>query len=328
MPDVAINRRQILLSAVESSYGVDRAPQEANSYQAIRLIEPFTVDLGQEVIEQNGGLSTLGFSRPYATVRPVGVTFRTFVVGHDAGSYTANNKPPLGDLLRGCGMIETFVSSNEFGRPAYTYAPAGRVQSQASHTLVAHVDGYEHRILGAMGNVNFIMVGASPIIAEFNFRGLLSTEANTLRSTPVGLPSGTPPRWVGSGSIIVASLAAVVENMNFNTNNKIFEQRASLALSGSGIIKVVITERSPGGSFDPEATNASSYDWINAWRSTSGAYVNVAAGTVQGNRFTLTSSQIISKTLRWQDKEGLAVFGIDYQAYERNGNDEYRIMFD
>lgn len=328
MPDVLLNRRELLITAIESIYATDRAPQETNSYQAIRLIEPFNIDLGQEVIEQTGGLNTLGFSRPYATVRPVGLTFRTFVQGLDSGSYTTNRKPPIGDLLRACGMLEVFTSSTAAGIPEYRYTPAGRVQSQTSQTMIPHIDGYEHRIVGAMGNVNFVYVGASPVIAEFNFRGILSTEASTARGNPTGLPTGAPPRWVGSGSVYIQSLSAVIENMNFNTGNRIFEQRASQALSGSGIAKILITERAPSGSFDPEATNASSFDFINEWRSTSGAVLRAQVGITQGNRFTLINSQAISKTLARQDKDGLAVFGVDYQAYERSGDDEYALIFD
>ena len=328
MPDVLLNRRQILLTAVESVYGVDRAPQETNSYQAIRILEPMTIDLGQEHIEQTGGLNTLGFSRPFATVRPVGLSFRTFVQGLDSGSYTTNRKPPVGDLLRSCGMMEVFVTSNAAGVPEYSYTPTGRVQSQTSQTFVAHVDGYEHRITGAMGNVNILLVAATPVIAEWNFRGVLTTEASTSRGNPVGLPTGVPFRWIGSGSIYIESLSAIIENLNFNSGNRILEQRASLAPSGSGIIRVMITERAPGGSMDPEATQAGSMDFINLWRSTSGSAIRVQAGIAQSGRFTLVASQAVTKTLTRQDKEGLAVFGVDYQAYERSGDDEYRIVFD
>lgn len=324
--DVALNRRQILLSAVESSYGVDRAPQETTSYQAIRIIEPFALDLGQEVLEQTGGLNTLGFSRPFGTVRPVGISFKTFVQGVGT-SYTATVKPPLGDLLRGCGMLETFVTSNAQGRPGYSYKPLSRVQSQASVTFVAHVDGYEHRIVGAMGNVNFVGVAATPFVAEFNFRGQLSTEASTTRGTPVGLPTATPARWVGSGSVFVQSLTAVIENLNMNTGNRIFEQRASNALSGSGIIKCLITERQPGGSIDPEATNAGSFDWVNVWRSSSGALLYAQAGVAQGECFSIVCSQAVFKTLARQDKSGLATFGVGWSGYEVAGDDDLELRF-
>lgn len=326
--DVSLNRRQILLTRIESLYGQDALPQETTSGQAIRIIEPFQLDLGQEVLEQTGGLNTLGFSRPFGTVRPVGITFKTFLQGTTSvATYSATIKPPCADLFRACGMLETFATSNSVGRPQYSYRPLSRVQSQASVTLVANVDGYEHRLIGCMGNVNIVGVAATPFVAEWNFRGQLSTEASTTRGTPVGLPTATPARWVGSGSVFVQSLAAVIENLNANTGNRIFEQRASNAQSGSGIIKCLITERQPGGSVDPEATNASSFDWVNVWRSSSGAQLYAQAGVAQGECFAIVSSQAVFKTLARQDKTGLAVFGIGWTGYEVSGDDDIEFRY-
>ena len=327
MADVFLFRRQIFLAALESTYGVDANPTHTASYQAIKLMEPFTPDFGQENVEVSAGLLTRGFSRPIGTVRPAGITFRTYVHGLDSGSYTANRKPPIGDLLRACAAFETFVSSNADGQPEYQYAPAQDVGSDGSVTLVAHIDGFEHRLVGCRGNVNFIYGAAAPVVAEFNLRGQLTTEAATTRSTSVSLPVQIPPRWIGSGSIFIGSLAANVENLNFSTNNAVLEQRASAAASGSGIIAVLLPERAPGGSFDPEASQPSSFDFFGSWRSTSGAVLRLQAGTSQGNRFTLIASQTVLKKNDWGNKTGLAIFNVDYQCYERGGDDEYLLRF-
>ena len=326
--DVFLMRRQILMAGLEATYGIDVVPTHTASYQAIKIMEPFAPDFGQENVEVSAGLLTRGFSRPIGTVRPAGLTFKTYVHGLDSGSYTANRKPPIGDLLRACGAFESFVSSNADGRPEYQYAPAQDVGSDNSLTLVAHIDGYEHRMVGCRGNVNLIYGAAAPVTAEFTFRGQLTTEAATTRSSSVSLPTQIPPRWIGSGSIFIQSLAANVENLNFNTNNTVLEQRASAAASGSGIIAVLLTERAPGGSFDPEASQPTSFDFFGSWRSSSGAVLRLQAGTGQGNRFTLIASQTVLKQNAWGNKTGLAIFNADYQCYERGGDDEYRITFD
>jgi hypothetical protein len=326
--DVFLERRQILMAAVETTEAVDAAPQHTNSYQAIKMMEPFNVNLAQEFVEQTAGLLTRGMSRPIGTVRPMGITFKTYVCGLDSGSYTANRKPPIGDLLRACGMYETFISSDASGKPVYQYAPAADVGSDASITVVAHKDGYEHRFVGARGNVNLVYGAAAPVIAEFTLRGQLTTEASTTRTGNPVLWSQIPPRWVASGTIYVGSFQALPENLNFNSNNTLLEQRAPWASSGSGIIKVIITERQPGGSFDPEAMQPGSLDAIGNWRSSSGMTIRLQAGVSQGNRFTLTASQAIIKQVGWGNKTGLSIFNIDYQAYETSGNDEYMIQFD
>lgn len=329
--DVFLTRRQILLAALESSYGTDANPQHTNSYQAIRLIDPFVLDLGQEMVEVSGGNLSRGRSRPIATVRPTGITFRTYVHGITSPAsgiiYSATAKPALGDLFRACAMFETLETVGYAGG-RYRYAPSADVGSDSAVTLVAHQDGFEHRILGCRGNVNFIFQGSAPVIAEFNLRGMLSTEASTTRAAPTGLPTIVPPRWVGSGSIFVESLSGVVENLNFNTNNTVFEDRASNASSGSGITAIILTDRAPGGSFDPEATDPGTLNFFAQWRASSGAVLNVQTNVTTGNRFTLTCSQAVFKKVGWGDKSGLSLFNSDFEAYERNANDDWNLLFD
>lgn len=329
MADVILTRRQILLLAAEATYGADAAPNEASSFQAIRLIDPFVLDLGQEMVEVAGGNLTRGFSRPIATVRPAGITFRSYMVGIPTTSYAASVKPPLADALRACALQEVFTAALSGGPNAsYRYDPTVDVSSDISVTIVAHQDGKDHRLLGCRGNVNLIFPAGAPVIAEFTYRGILSTEAETTRSAPTGLPTVVPPRWIGSGSVYVQSLQSLVENLNFNTNNTVFEQRASLATSGSGIAAVIITDRQPGGSFDPEAVVVSSYDFFAAWRATSGATLRMQVGATEGNRFTLIGSQTVLKRVAWADKSGMGIFAVDFQSYERASNDEYRLTFD
>ena len=331
MPDVFLTRRQILLAKIETSYGTDAVPQASNSYEAIRLIDPFVLDLGQDMVEVSGGNLSRGRSRPIATVRPTGITFRSYVHGITSPAsgyiYTAAAKPALGDLFRACAMFETLETVGYAGG-RYRYAPSADVGSDSSVTIVAHQDGFEHRILGCRGNVNFIYQGSAPVIAEFNLRGMLSTEASTTRSAPTGLPTIVPPRWVGSGSIFVESLSGVVENLNLNTNNTVLEDRASNASSGSGITAIILTDRAPGGSFDPEATDPGTLNFFAQWRASSGAVLSVQTNVTTGNRFTLTASQVVFKKVSWGDKSGLSVFASDFEAYERSGQDEWNLVFD
>ena len=327
--DVFLDQKVMLMAANEATYGADAAPQHTNSFQAIKLIEPWALNATQEFVEQVGGLNTRGMSRPIATVRPVSITFRTYLMGLESGSYTANRKPPHADLLRACGAFETFVTSDANGRPRYTYAPGNDVGSDGSVTMVAHRDGYEHRFVGGRGNVNLIYGAAAPVIGEFTIQGQLTTEASTLRTGAPSVPTAIPPRWIGSGTVYVGSLQSVIEAFNFNTNNEVMAQRGSVASSGSGIVAIYLTSRQPGGSLDPEASQPTSHDFWGAFRSSSGAAVRLQCGDTQSQRFTLVMSQTVYKALGWGNKTGLSVFNIDYQAYEHgSGDNEWSLVFD
>ena len=320
-----LNVKDILLFKLETAYGVDAAPSEANSGNVIKLAEPFQIDVTQEFVEQNGGDGTRGFTTPIGTVRPAGVTFRSYITGLNSvvtDSYTAAKKPPLADVMRACGMFETFTGS------FYEYAPSASVDSDVSATIVMNLDGLDTRLKGCRGNCNIIASAAGPAIAEFTFRGQLTTEAQTIRGAAT-VHNVVPPRWIDSGSIIVDSYQVCVENFNLNTNNTLFEERCSHASSGSGIGRVLITDRQPGGSLDPDISNTSTLDILGKWRSSSAAVLNLHFGLNSGNRFHITASNAIYKSVGYGDKSGLAIFNVDYQAYKLgSGNNEWLIKFD
>lgn len=328
MPDVFLTRRQLLMAKLETTYGVDAAPTHTASFDSQRLINPFTLDLGEDLIEVQGGNLSRGRQRPLVAIKRSGVTFQTYVQGI-ANSYSATNKPPIADLLRACGLQETLQGSSDLwpNGPSYEYAPTNDVSSDHSVTIVAHQDGYEHRFVGCRGNVNLIWAAAAPVIAEFNFRGQLTTEASTTRAAPTGLPTGSPPQWIDSGTIFINSYAIPVENMNINTNNTVFESPASIAASASGINAVYITERAPGGSWDPEATEPNTVDFFAAWRSASGSVLRLQAGNIQNNRFTVVASSMVFKNVGWGDKQGMSIFSTDFELYEVSTDDQFRIVF-
>lgn len=327
--DVFLTRRNLLLAKIETTYGTDSSPSHTASYNAIKLMASPTIDLNEDMIETMGGNLSRGRGRPIPAIKRTATTFRTYVQGIDTASYSASVKPPIGDLLRACGLYETFSASNSvLSTPHYEYAPAADVGSDASMTIYVHMDGKEHRMTGCRGNVNFILSADAPAIAEFNMRGLLTTETEVARAAPVGFPTNTPPQWIDSGSIILAgSYGIPVENFNLNTNNTIFEEPASVAGSATGILNVLITERAPGGSFDPEVTYTGTVDLLGMWRSSSGAVVKINVGLTQGNRFTITGSQMIPKKVEYKDKSGLMLWNTNYEFCERSTDDQFRIDF-
>lgn len=331
MPDVFLTRRQILGAKIETTYGTYSDPNPANSYEAIRLVDPFTYEPGQDFAEVTGGSLSRGYMRPIATTRPAGVTFRTYVHGITSPAsgviYSANAKPPIGDLLRACGYQELFETAGYAGG-RYRYRQTADPSSDNAVSLLCHEDGFDHRLQGGRGNVNWIYLGATPVIAEFAFRAIQGTEAATIRAAPANLPTIVPPRWIGSGSIFVESLHAVVNNFNLATGNTIYEQPASIADSASGIIQCVITDRRPTGSMDPEVTNASTLDFFGQWRATSGAVLRLQTNVTTGNRFTTTASQMVVKTLGRGDATGMRLFNVGFEAYERNVDDTHEVLFD
>ena len=358
----ALTKRQLLLIAVESPYGLDAAPQETDLYQQMRLLEPFRLTLGEDFEELGGTGSARGFSEGRVTGWTAEVTFRALIGGVKGNSYTAAVKPHLSAPLRACGCAERYGSA---GNGSYTYSPTIDPSSDESATIVAHQDGFDYRMVGCRGNANLTFVAGAPPVAEFSFRGILTTEATTTRSAPVrrdppnygarlygaGLYGGNfftvrPPRWVGSGSVHVGSVEAFrIDNLSFGTANEIFEQRSALPTSGSGVVKYWVTGRAPGGSFDAALRKsgilygsgvygAGAYVGndqailLSRWRTGSDSVLRVVARERAGNSITLTTSRAVFKTLDGKDRGGAHVFGIGFQAYRRGEADQFSVVFD
>lgn len=328
MPDIYLTRRQIVLAKVETTEGTDAAPEEANSGDAVKLVDPATLTTDQEFTEVVGGNLSRGYSNPILGARPISITYRTYVTGVNAGSYTANNKPPLHASFRACGLFETFVESDAQGESYYKYEPATHPSSDVSLTIVFHQDGFEHRMVSCRGNMNLIYAANAPIIAEFTMNGQLTTEAATTRSAPTGLTTVNPPKWIASGSVLIDSVPCLsVENFNLNTNNTVYEERSACADSGSGINRIILTERAPGGSLDPAATDISTHNAWGLFRSGSPVLIKLIAGTAAGNKIMLTGSNAYYKALGWGDKSGLSIWNTDYQFYETSADDEVQLAF-
>ena len=328
--------------AVESAYGLDAAPQEANSGQALRLLEPFRLRLGEDFEELGGTEQARGASEGRVTGWTAEISFRAVVTGVAGNSYTATIRPPLTGAFRTCALREEYASA---ANGSYAYSPTLDPSSDESATIVAHQDGVDYRMVGCVGNANVLLVAGAPPIAGFTYRGKLVTEATTTRSAPT-LPSVRAPRWVGSGSFYVGSFGALrVDNLSFGTANELFEQRSALPTSGSGVVRYWITNRAPGGSFDAALRRpggaygvgvygAGLYPGndqailLDRWRTGSESILRAVARERAGNSFTLTASRAMFKTLEGKDRGGAHVFGMGFQAYRRNEADQFAILFD
>ena len=338
----ALTRKQVLLLAVESAYGLDAAPQETNSYQALRLLEPFRLRLEEGFEDLGSTGQARGPAGGVVTGWTAEVSFRALMTGVAGNSYTASIRPPLGGALRTCCLREEYAQA---ANGSYTYSPTLDPSSDESATIVANQDGRDYRIVGCVGNVNVMFVAGAPTIADFTYRGMLATEATTARSAP-SLPSVRAPRWVGSGSFYVGSLGALrVDNLSLGTANEIFEQSSALPTSGSGVVKYWVTGRAPGGSFDAALRKPGGfygaglygvgvYDGndqailLDKWRTGSDSVLRVVARERAGNSITLTTSRAVFKTLYGKDRGGAHVFGIGFQAYRRGEADQFSLVFD
>ena len=329
MADLYLTRKQLLLVRLETTENVDATPNHTESGDALKLIDPWTLDIGQEFHEITGNINRSD-DAPILGIREAGINFRTYLNGIDALQYTALRKPPVHAALQACGLHEVLETTWETGT-AYTYIPTVDISSDKSVTVVAHIDGYEHRITGCKGNVNFIFGANAPVIAEFTLNGRLTTQATTARAVPSGLTTVVPPKWIGPASTVIDSVSCLnMESFNLNTNNTVEIERNVASTSDTGLRRVMITHRSPGGSMDPSAIDPGTHDVFDNFKLGTAARITLSVGSDVGNVVTLAISNAIYKSAGWDDKTGVGIWDVTYQAYQSTaaaGDENFKLSF-
>lgn len=319
----------MLMVKLETTEGVDAAPQHTTSGDTLKVIDPWTLNIEQEFHELSGSINRSD-DAPILGVRQAGIQFRTYLNGIDTINFTAAAKPTVHAALQACGLYEELESSWEYGN-AYTYIPTVDISSDKTVTVVAHIDGYEHRITGCRGNVNLIFGANAPVIAEFDLTGRLTTQATTARAVPTGLTTLVPPKWIGPASTVIDSVSCLnMESFNLSTNNQIESELNMTADSEGGLSRVMIIRRAPGGSMDPTAIDPSTHDVFDNFKLGTPARISLSVGSDVGNVITLVMSNAIYKSAGWDDKTGVGIWDVTYQAYQSTaaaGDENFKLAF-
>jgi len=243
--------KKALLAKIESTYGTDSVPAASANEVLI---------LGSDV----SLTPVAGTSLERETVRAAGEygSFHEDLVGKHmlleftvemAGAGDVDTATQYGVLLRGCGMAQTINAST-------SVEYEGVDESQESVSIYLAIDGTRYKLLGCMGNPEWVLaVNQRPGI-RFRFMGLFTAAAdatfpamnysNAVRPVPV-TDVNTPTFTLHGTSIKVAScsinLGNVVEYSELVNDTRI-----------------VITDRKTVGQVTLEQVLVATKDWYGA----------------------------------------------------------------
>lgn len=250
------------------------------------------------------------------------VSFRAEVKG--AGSaYSASVSPAIAPYLKACGYAETIDATP--GSEKATYAPTSVRTSMPAMMIDVYEDGVVKRIYGARGNVRFTGKAGEPIYAEFEFTGVWNGMVDAAMLS-VTSEATIPPVFL-SGDFSVASYAAVIQGFEASLNTVLaVREDPNIA---TGYREAIITDRNPGGKFDPEITTVAVYDWHGKWKAGTSGALNIGnVGSTQYNRFKITAPTLIYTQISDADREGVAIADCSFElASGGSGDDELVIEF-
>ena len=311
------NKNIAILMKIESVEGTDSAPTASDGFWAVAGSAPEPImeaNLLDDV--QRGSLTKL----PPAPDGPVHMkfTFKMPVRGAQA-AYSATVKPKISVPNRICGLQETLVTTG--AAETVTYAP--RSSGFESATTYVYLDGLLYKLLGCRGSRNIVTRAGGLMYYEYNIEGTYSAPTDVALVAPTGEPTGQFPIFVSSAfQMGTENYAAPFQNININLNNTLAPQIDST--KADGIAQIHLVDRTPDGSFDPEAALVATFGYYTKWKAKTLIDMSFTLGSVQYNKVTFTMPSVTLNTITPGDRSGLATFTAPFKVGSNSaaGDDE------
>lgn len=187
-----------------------------------------------------------------------------------------------------------------------------------SLTLVCNMDGVQHKLLMARGNLVVTVNALGLPKLRFNFTGLY------VPVTDASAPAGPIDGWkkplavnnTNTSGFAIHGYAGVLEQLSIDMGNQV-EPRSLV-----GAESVLITNRTVSGQITMEATTVANFDiWTKARAATTGP-LTITHGVAAGSKFHLDGSDVQIQPPSYTDSQGVAMWQAGLRAVPYAGNDE------
>lgn len=290
-------KRELILAKIESSYGVDAAPDASDAVLVENIGWSFA---GARMIERAPVKPSLGMMQGIFAGTLMEVTFDVEI----KGSGSSGVAPEVGPLLRACGMAETIDAGN-----SVEYAPAS--ENHESVTIYYYEDGSLYKLTGCRGNVSMNLETGAAGKFSFTLTGHVSGPTDDTMPT-VSYDATTPPPVINA-SFSVGGYPAVINALSLDLGNSIATPPSMSAEDGYS--EIIISDRDVTGSFDPEATTVAAKGWIGEWKNGSAQTITTGPiGTATGNQYALEIQSAWYKEISPGDRDGLRTYEIGFGA--------------
>ena len=304
-------RNVAVLAKQEVTYGTDPVPTGAAN--AILSKGALPQPLQGDRVTRDLDRSTWGAQSEIATGTLVTVNFSCEIAGGGA----AGTAPKYGPLLQACGMSETTNAG-----VSVVYAPAS--SSLKSVTIYYYIDGQQHIIKGARGNVSVNIARGQIPTFDFTFTGLytrptaVANPALTLTSwqTPVAVTKTNTPTFT------LHSFAATCQSLSADFGNQITYRNMI------GTETVELTDRNVRGQVMIEAPAVGTKDFFAASEAHAGitlSTMQLIHGTAAGNIVQLDAPKVQLANPTIQNSDGVVMYQMDTIYTPNSANDEFTI---
>lgn len=216
------------------------------------------------------------------------------------GSGTNDLPPAHGRLLQACALLETINAASDV-----TYTPITAQTAQQTATIVLQRDGKQFRLVGAIGNVKWIITENEVPAMEFTFVGKYEAATDAALFTGFAFGTVNPPNPVGVTPLSWDGNAICATTVEFDLGNDVQPRRG--IDQPTGIYHSLVMRRDPTASADPEDELVASVDWLDEMVLGTVGVLTLTIGATPGNIHVLTfpASQIVGVT--YGDRDGIVI---------------------
>lgn len=302
-----LTRKRVVLAKIETTYGVDPTPSgSANAILVRNLnVTPQSTQLvGRDLIRPYLG----NFEQLMASTH-VELDFEV----EAAGAGTAGTVPGYGCLLRACGMAETVTAGTKV-----EYKPVS--SGFESVTVYFNVDGVQHKITGARGDVELTINSSQIPVFKFKFVGIYNAPTDTALPTVAYSGFQTPlvANTVNTPAFTFFGVSPILQDLSFQLGNQVDYR----TLIGSQYVQ--LTDRKAAGQVTFQADTIATKDWFTTALGNGLGAMSITHGTTAGNKIVLTSSTVDLLTPTYTDNNGVQMIQTGYVLTPTTaGNDEF-----
>lgn len=296
-----------ILAKIETAYGTAAAPTGAANAMLVSNVTLTPLE-GDEVSRD--------LILPYFGDQGMVLagTFSRIVFSIEiAGAGAAGTVPSYGPLLRACSMSELITAGSKV-----EYKPVSSVPEAL--TIFANLDGVNHVLVGARGNVTLEMAPKAIPKFTFTMTGLLGPIGDV--PLPAAVYPGFQKPLVGSkanSAFTLHGLGVVLERLNLDLGNQI-EPRM---LIGAETIEVV--DRKGSGTAVIEAVAASVKDWFGIARASTLGAMLASHGTLAGNIVEVEAAAVQIGKPAYGNTQGITNHSLPLKLIPGTGDDEVTI---
>jgi hypothetical protein len=223
-------------------------------------------------------------------------------------------------LLPACSVVAT----------SQTYTPRTSAPGSAvkTVTLAVYQGGRRKLLRGASGNARFVFKAGHRIAIEFSFTGVYTTQTDVAMLTSAA-SYGLMYKFAAATFTIGGVATPCMENLTIDLGNVLYPLPCPTATDGSGVGRVIVSERAVKGTMDPESRLVATEDVFGKWiDGTEEAFsLTLVIGT---DNIVFAGPKIQRTNVQEGDRSGVEIDQIDFQFNRDSqaGDDEFSITFD